>query len=252
MRRYYSLLALGFLFFILFLQNCNLAIGLTTQINDAENDVYFLNSADYSIKKTSLHDEIDIKTLSINGQNINLTFYGNVSTWYETENITNGAIIALYDDFDWDYYKTNRTVPFPYYGIQYRNWSFYLGGLPSMDFDVYLSYFQDEYNEFFWNGTHFVEDLDEAISIGYATEKSIVATVPSDGFEILDNCTILTQSIYSEIFGFFEVQIYTDIAPEKFNLFITSESSIPGFDILIFICTILGITLIIMKKQMKK
>jgi hypothetical protein len=235
------------------LQNSYFAFGLTIEVNDAENDVYFTQTGMFTVSKTSLHDEIDIKTLSIDGQDINLTFYGDISDWINTENITTGTLVGLYEDFDWEYFETNKQTPFPYYAIQYTNWTTYYYSPPSVGYDVFLVYY-DNKSAFpmFWNGSTFISDETDAMSIGYVTQKSIVTTVPLGGFEILDNTTYVAQSIFIETFGFLEMDIYTDLAPEKFNPFRKSESKIPSYNIPIFIISILGITIILMKLQIKK
>ena len=186
------------------MQNSYFALGLTIEVNDAENDVYYVKQDfELTIKKTSLHDEIDIKTLSIEGQNVNLTFYGNISSWVTTENVTTAAVIALSNDFDWDYYNANLSLPLPYYAIHYVS-------LPSIGYEVCLVYFQNDQEVpiLFWNGTAFTSNKTDAISIGYTTQKSIVAFVPAGIFTILDNSTYIAQSAYVE---FLNGILYTDI-----------------------------------------
>jgi hypothetical protein len=227
------------------LQNSYFALGLTIEVNDAENDVYYVKQDfELTIKKTSLHDEIDIKAISIEGQNVNLTFYGNISSWITTENVSTAAVIALYEDFNWDYFKANLSVPLPYYAIYYIS-------LPSVGYGVFFTYFQNDQEApiLFWNGTALTSDETDAISIGYTTLKSIVAFVPSEIFTILDNSTYIAQSAYIE---FLNGILYTDIAPEKFNLFRETEPTIISYNLLFIISVLLGITLILIKKTGNK
>lgn len=246
---YYSLAFLSILLLSLTQQTFTPVVGLNTYVDDAENDVYYVSvTADgESIKKGDYHDEIDIVKFKINAQNLNLTFAGNINDWEGVGDVATGAIMVLHPNFDMEIYKEGN-MTYPYYAVYYDNWSQSLGY--RVIFAYVYEYLGDEDSEF-WNGSGWVMGEDDALPIGTASGKSIIADVPPEAYNITNNTTYIAQSIHIK-YSPNEIKAYIDIAPEEYMLLEETEELIPGYNLFIVVGVLVGISLIIIKKQVKR
>jgi len=240
-RIYYIFAVLSIVLLSLTLQTFTPVLGLNAIETDPENDVYRIHVTEsgQDIKKGDYHDEIDIVKLEINGQTVNLTFAGNIADWQYNDTVETRAMIILHEDF-----TSLEDMTYPYYAIWYYNWTFY--GLGYRVFLIYETEFDSEY----WDGSGWASSEDLAVDIGSASDKSIVANVPSGAFIIPDDITFLAEGMHMEIISFSEIIGYADIAPNKYDP-LASEDKIPSYNLFIVVGLLFGISLIIIKKQIK-
>ena len=249
-RIYYIFAILSILFLSLTFQTFTPAVCLYASVDDAENDVYYvsLTAEGENIKKGNYHDEIDIVKFEINNQNLNLTFAGNINDWEGAGDVKTGAIMVLHPNFDMELYKEGN-MTYPYYAIYYDNWSQSLGY--RVIFAHVYEYLGDEDREF-WNETAgWVSNNTLALDIGSASDKSIIANVPPEAYNITNNTTYIAQSIHIK-YSPSEIKYYIDIAPEEYMLLEETEEVIPSYNLFIIVGVLVGISLIIIKKQIGK
>ena len=246
-RVYYMFTILSIILLSLTLQSITPVLGLNVIITDPENDVYRLHVTPSSqdVSKGDYHDEIDIVKLEINGQFVNLTFAGNIADWESNDSVQTEAEIMLHENFTGSYMES--LMIYPYYLIYYDNWTnFELG---------YRVFFvlkiEDSPWRLFWNGSEWVADEDEAMDIGSASDKSIVANVPPGAFVIPDNITYIAASGCNEAIGMYEMIGYSDIAPNKYDPLASNGGEIPSYNLFIVVGFLVGVCLIIIRKQIK-
>ena len=247
---YYSLAFLSILLLSLIQHTITPVVGLNTTVNDAENDVYYvsLTAEGENIKKGNYHDEIDIVKFEINNQNLNLTFAGNINDWEGADDVITEAVMVLHPNFDMELYKEGN-MTYPYYAIYYDNWSQSLGY--RVIFAHVYEYLGDEDREF-WNETAgWVSNNTLALDIGSASDKSIIANVPPKAYNITNNTTYIAQSIHIK-YSPSEIKYYIDIAPEEYMLLEETEEVIPGYNLFIIVGVLVGISLIIVRKHIKR
>ena len=118
---YYSLSFLSILILFLAFQNVVLVTALTETKTDSVNDVYlFPHSYIMPTKQGDFLDEIDIIQYSINGQDINITFEGDI----EAISVNNTWItvnLFLFETFD----PKNDTWNQLQYSVFYENFTGY-------------------------------------------------------------------------------------------------------------------------------
>ena len=243
-RIHYIYAVLSIVLLSLTLQTFTPVLGLNAIETDPENDVYRVHMTESSqdIKKGDYHDEIDIVKLEINGQTVNLTFAGNIADWQFNDTVETRAIIVLHEDF-----TSLEDMTYPYYAILYDNWTYY-----ELGYRLFLTY-ETEFDSEYWNGSGWASSEDLAVDVGFASDKSIVANVPSGAFIIPDDITFLAQAMCAEfIVMFIEMIVYTDIAPNKYDPLASSADQIPSYNLFIVVGVLVGISLIIIKKQIGK
>ena len=252
-KKNYSLLIFFWIVLLFFtFQNIPLVKGLDAIIFDAENDVFLI--VDDSVIQGDYHDEIDIVKLEFHGQDINLTFVGNTSDWkfsFVNENniIDTLIVIMFYENFD----MSSDAMIFPDYYVYCRNWTGL--GFEIFFINITVEIIDDDVaflNLYFWTGVNWSEGQDQAVNIGIISNKSMSAHIPTEAYIIPDNLTYIAISMIMEIKDFNDVVLYLDIAPEEYAPFDTSNGSIPSYELFLFICAMIGISLIIIRKAIRK
>ncbi|MFX1409174.1 MAG: hypothetical protein ACFFA6_02390 [Promethearchaeota archaeon] len=251
-RIYYILAILSILSLSLTVQTFTPVVGIYMSVDDPENDVYYIHitETDYEMTKGNYHDEIDIVKLNITGQFFNLTFAGNMADWVVGTGPYMAALIMLHPDFPG--FEQEQT--FPYYLILYENHTVTGTGDEYLGYHVFFTYVIDEYNQLYWNETTgWVSSNTLALDIGSASGKSIIADVPTNAYTIPDDVDIIATSVRSEfLFYTDEIFEYLDIAPNKYDPFAGNGDEIPSYNIFIVVGVLFGISLIIVKKHIKK
>lgn len=252
-KKNYSLLIFFWIVLLFFtFQNIPLVKGLDATIFDSENDVFLI--VDDSVIQGDYHDEIDIVKLEFHGQEINLTFAGNTSDWkfsFADENniIDTLIVIMFYENFD----MSSGDMIFPDYYVYCRNWTglgfeiFFINiTVEIIDDDILFPRF------YFWTGENWSEEQDQGQDIGLISDKSMLASIPTEAYIIPDNLTYIAISMIMETKDFNDVVLYLDIASEEYAPFDTSNGSIPSYELFFFIYAMIGISLIIIRKAIRK
>ena len=209
------------------------AHGIDATISDAEDDV--LQECTSGNTAGDYHDEIDIIKLTITGKNVNLTVAGNLAKWNSSYY---GSIIfseTFYPsdgaDFSW--------TP-PYFSIDWNNYS---GSIEvTLERGYSLGGGNFAYEE--WNGTGW-EDRTTATAANIViavTEHSIISYIP-DQVETIPSSMRAMASTLISIYGSCD---YKDITPIP-----SSAQNIPSYNLFILICTMTGISIILVKKHEK-
>lgn len=105
---------------------------------------------------------------------------------------------------------------------------------------------------YFWTGENWSEEQDQGQDIGLISDKSMLVNIPIDAYIIPDNLTYIAISMIMETKDFNDVVLYLDIAPEEYAPFDTSNGSIPSYELFFFIYAMIGISLIIIRKAIRK
>ena len=247
-KKYLILMILGFVFFFLSMQNFTFVFGITDTINDPENDVVkdFYHPGDY-------FDEIDITKLEVNDDILTLTVAGLLSDWegyYYSEQ--KEAQIILIDNFDFDLYKKSGNISFPYYTITYTNWT------STIDFDVFFVKHLSETSKVYWTGSDYSSNENSAMSIGTGVDSSIEGNLSKTDYTITTNTTYFATTSCVTMTMVDEgvvIHFYFDFAPDEylFNPFDTGDGKgIPGYELYIFLTTVLGISIFLIIKRIKR
>lgn len=248
-RKYSILMVLGIILISLSFQNLTFVTGIDISITDPEDDVYkdLFYPGDY-------FDEIDIIKLEVNGQITNLTVAGYLSDWegdYYSEQ--KRAQVMIFEDFDMDLYKKTGNYSYPYYSVDYQNWTITFDELKVFfikHIDEYYSH--DEY----WTGSGYSPNEIDAQSIGYGSGSSIIGNVSNTDYIIPDNATIfaITTCVTLELIeDTIYIHFYFDFAPDEFNPFKTGDGDkIPGYNLWIVAAAMIGISIYIVIKRMKR
>lgn len=246
-RKYYILMFLVIVLISLSFQNLPFVAGIDISITDPEDDVAkdFFHPGDY-------FDEIDIVKLEVHGQITNLTVAGSLTDWegeYYSEQ--KRAQVLIFEVFDMDYYQETANFSYPYYSIDYQNWTI------SFDYlDVFFVKYIDEDNEEYWTGAGYSPNEVDAQSIGYGSGSSIIGNVSNTDYIIPDNATIFAltmcatlETIDSTIY----VHFYMDFAPDEYNPFERAGGDeIPGYNLWIVAIAMIGISIYIITRRLKK
>ncbi|MFX1409886.1 MAG: hypothetical protein ACFFA6_06015, partial [Promethearchaeota archaeon] len=151
------------------------------------------------LSKGDYHDEIDIVKLEINGQTMNLTFAGNIADWESNDVFQTEAQIMCHENFTGSYLES--LAVYPYYLIYYDNWTQH-----ELGYNVFfVQKIEGSPWMLFWNGSDWVEDDREAMVIGSASDKSIIASVPPGALVIQESLTIIAASGCNEAIGMYEM-----------------------------------------------
>ncbi|MFX1322883.1 MAG: hypothetical protein ACFFAQ_14695 [Promethearchaeota archaeon] len=246
-RVYYIFAVLSIVLLSLTLQTFTPVVGLNVILTDPENDVYCIHYTEsgQEISKGDFHDEIDIVKFEINEQTMNLTFAGNIADWQSSDSldlsVETWAIILLHPDF-----QGFDIQSYPFYEIIYHNETIYL-----LDYRMILTYVT-EFDEEYWDGSGWTSDINLAVDVGSASGKSIIANVSTDALNITEDLTFIPQSTcYNSLMLQDEIIVYADFAPNKYDPF-ASDDEIPSYNLFIVVGVLVGISLIIIKNQIKK
>ena len=206
------------------------AINYTT--SDVEDDV--LRDGD---TVGDFYDEIDIVKLSITGRNINFTVAGNLANW----NYSYVGKIYFSQGFTVD--ASNNVVwrP-PYYVIDFENKTGPIEAFLEKGYSIGGNNFAYEQ----WNGTGWENrtTATPANILVEVTEHSVICYIPDAVEEIPSNLKAVGKTRMSTFDPDFN--IYSDVTPIP-----TADTSIPSYNLLILIGTMIGISIIIIKKYKK-
>jgi hypothetical protein len=246
---YYSLSFLSILILFLAFQNVVLVTALTETKTDSVNDVYlFPHSYIMPTKQGDFLDEIDIIQYSINGQDINITFEGDI----EAISVNNTWItvnLFLFETFD----PKNDTWNQLQYSVFYENFTGYFTAY--FVFNEPTSYLDGNvlgYLHLFWDGDSFEHNVLTAISIGNASGNSIAVEIPLNAFNVSKAVASYVESQYGNFLDPRYENWYMDYCPNAFSEYsVHGGRGIPSYNVFIFILSIIGISLILLKKQIK-
>ncbi|MFX1417358.1 MAG: hypothetical protein ACFE9N_00410 [Promethearchaeota archaeon] len=229
--------------FLLLIQSFSPVNGLIEAKIDPENDVYYFHNQ--NVQQGDFHDEIDIVSLEINGQNLNLSLAGNINGWVNNDTVDYIAHILLVENFEIDSYKQGE-LPYPYYIIRYVSLPYYYSG-----FKVLLYKMIGFLDFLFWTGSGWSTNPDLAQEIGSISANSIIANVPIGAYTIAEDITFFA-IIEHMIFGS-DTIYYMDIIPNEYSLWSVSvPESILSYNIFILTGLLFGISIIIIKNMMKE
>ena len=155
----------------------------------------------------------------------------------------------FYENFD----MSSGDMIFPDYYVYCRNWTglgfeiFFINiTVEIIDDDILFPRF------YFWTGENWSEEQDQGQDIGLISDKSMLASIPTEAYIIPDNLTYIAISMIMETKDFNDVVLYLDIASEEYAPFDTSNGSIPSYELFFFIYAMIGISLIIIRKAIRK
>lgn len=201
--------------------------------SDKEDDV--IRDCDSEVDIGDFHDEIDIVKITIAGKNINLTVAGNFGYW----NNSHFAAIHFSNRFMAQENSTEFTWTPPCYVITCKKDN---GGFKVTLERAYSLGFGDFVYEA-WNGTGW-EDRGTATAANIftsTTEHSIIIDIPTAVEPIPADMKVLVWTRYL-------VSVnckYHDFAPQLSSF--QEEDTISSYYIFILICTMIGISLIMIK-----
>ncbi|MCK4284633.1 MAG: hypothetical protein KAX18_00445 [Candidatus Lokiarchaeota archaeon] len=215
-----------------FLPNVH-AINYTT--SDAENDV--LRGCDPE-DTGDYYDEIDIVNFIVTGRNINCTVVGSFADWddnhYGTVSFSSGIQVSSHNGL-----VTNL----PTYVVEWENNS----GPIEATLEKHYSLGGGNYGHDVWNGTGW-EDESTATAANIVvdvTNHSVISYIPDAVEEIPSNMKVICKThlwIYSPT-----ICAFSDVTP----LPSSDAGGIPSYNLFILICTMIGVSLLIIKKYKK-
>ena len=251
-KKLYALSFLSFLLILLTLQNLPRVIGLTETKNDPVNDVYYFpHNSIIPTNKSDYKDGIDIIRLDLDGQYVNVTFEGSLEAlsvadeWLECSIFFYETYDPLIDSYDQRQYSvTYKSIP-----------------PDSLNYNVYFIYWEPNfgYSLKYWNGTSFEYNAFAGISIGNVTGNLLTAEIPPLAFTVLDNVTYYVESQWGNLMDPKYTSWHADCCPDAFSDYLEpsdgdgdgGDDAIPGYDMLILIGAIIGISIILLKKRSK-
>jgi hypothetical protein len=204
--------------------------GLNYTVFDPEDDVF--QDCDTAENTGDYHDEIDIVELTVAGQYVNLTVAGNLANWnssyfgevFFAQSIMVGA------------YNSILFSP-PYYALDWGNES----GPIEVTLEKGYSLGGNNFAYEVWNGTGW-EDRITATPFNIAfdiTAHSVISYIPDGVEEIPSNMKVLGSTHIFIVSGCG----YSDLTNVP-----SSGGAVPSYNLFIIICTMLGISLLIIKK----
>ncbi|MFX1371518.1 MAG: hypothetical protein ACFFCE_06620 [Promethearchaeota archaeon] len=212
--------------------------GLNLNINDAENDV--IRNCGTGDDTGDYYDEIDIVKLIISGRNVNVTIAGSLAKW----NLSHYGSVIFSEWFRAVSAPSYFAYNVPYYAIDYDN------DIGSMVAKLEKGYpLNDEgYAYEVWNGTAWEDRFDMVGSpfniVDTVTNHSITFYIPDAVEELPSNMKAVVSNRFSKIFGNCD---FIDFTPLPSDHGINSDQWISSYDIFVLICTMIGISFIIIK-----
>ena len=153
---------------------------------------------------------------------MNLTFARNIEEWengngYGVNFVKTFARVYLFENFSSSLVKEGEPF-YPDYYISCNDWT------GSSDLDVFFI----KINETilfrgFWTGTNWSETVEQAKPIGFISNKSIIATIPTDAFNLSENVTIFALSVVWDHEWDSPIESYIDVAPEELTFIVVDS-----------------------------
>ena len=204
------------------------AINFTT--SDAENDV--LRGCDPG-DTGDYYDEIDIVSFNVAGRNINCTVAGSLAKWnnshYGTASFSSGIQVSP---------QNGLVTSIPLYVVEWEN--------KSAPIEATLEKLYSSGGHDVWNGTGW-EDESTATAANIVvdvTNHSVISYIPDAVEEIPSNMKVICKThlwIYSP-----SICSFSDVTPLP-----SPDTGIPSYNLFILICTMIGISFVIIKKYKK-
>ena len=249
-KKLYALSFLSILLIVLILQNVPQGIGLTETKNDPVNDVYYFpHNSILPTGKGDYVDGIDIIRLDLDGQYVNVTFEGSLEAisvadeWLQCSIFFFETYDPLISNFDqWQYSVTYKSIH------------------PTEPYYVYFIHYipNSGYTSDYWNGSGWSSSGLDGVSIGNVTGNLLTAEIPPLAFTVLDNVTYFVESQWGNFLDpKYNTSWHVDYCPDEFSDYLEAfdgdggDDAIPGYDMFIFIGTIIGISIILLKKRSK-
>lgn len=208
--------------------------ALNLNINDAENDV--IRNCGTGDDTGDYHDEIDIVKLIVSGRNVNVTIVGSLAKW----NLSYYGSVIFSEWFRAVSAPSYFAFNVPYYAIDYDNDTGSMVGKLEKGYPLDGGGYAYEV----WNGTAWDNMYDMVggpINIVDTVTKHTVTFYIPDAVEELPN--IMKAVVSNRFSGSCE---FIDFTP------LSSDQGIPSYDIFVLICTMIGISFIIIKKYKKQ
>ncbi|MFX1503798.1 MAG: hypothetical protein ACFFDH_22745 [Promethearchaeota archaeon] len=223
----------GILVFFSILNFLPVAHGINFTTSDAENDV--IRNCGTGDETGDYHDEIDIVNLIVAGRNVNLTVAGNLAKW----NASPYGSVIFSSRFMSNPAPTYYMWTAPYYAIDYDNDTGSMIATLEKGYSIGGGNFAYEV----WNGTAWEDRIGgNPINIVVSvTTHSILCYIPDGVEELPSNMKALA---VTRVFGI--SCGFIDLTP------IPSDQGIPSYDVFVLICTMIGISFIIIKKYKKQ
>ncbi|MFX1494153.1 MAG: hypothetical protein ACFFBZ_07725 [Promethearchaeota archaeon] len=210
-RKFYTLIFLCLILFLISFQYIPVVKGLTESFSDPQNDIYKVELATGNVEIVSSHDEIDIVNITLDGQYTKVTFAGNITGY--------GMNCSIYF---FEHYNPNNVI------VEYMvNYSNYTGKGLNVIFIKYTPV-NDTFVMEFWDNTNWTTSKTSAEFIGNSSDYAIEATIPISALLIHDNITWFVVSTY--IIGGYG---YLDCAPDSYCQI--GENGFPINQIILFI-----------------
>ena len=231
-KRYISLAVFGLFILLSVISILPVVNGYDYIFDDEEDDVYQYCVDTEETVIGDFHNEIDIVNLNITGKYVSFTVAGNFSDWGGSHS----AELVFSENF-----KSSGPLYFiwtiPFYRLEF-DYSFV-----SLE-KAYIS--GETCVHEVWNGIHW-ENSSTATPYNILSEVSqhlISATIPEDVEEIPSSMKCLLFSY----FGGYPCS-YADYAPARPTS--GGEEEIPGYNVFLLICVMIGISLLLVIKRNK-
>ena len=209
------------------------AYAIDYTVSDAENDV--LRDCATSEDTGDYHDEIDIVELNVTGQYVNITVAGNLANWnssyFGSIYFSPRFTASEFNDLLWTT---------PYYIIDFENESGPIEAFLERGYSLGGNNFAYEV----WNGTGWEDrNTGTAVNILYAiTSHSVVSYIPDGVEEIPSSMKVVAKT---------RILIFSSCNYSDITSIPSSGGGVPSYNLFIIICTMVGISLIILKKHKK-
>jgi len=203
------------------------------RITDVEDDV--LRYACDTEETGDFFDEIDIVELNVAGKNINVTVAGNFTSWGSSHY---GTVI-----FSPIIYPDGMTYGYPYYKVEFENRSGPIEATLEKGYQLSINTVANEV----WNGTGWEAQntATPATIVVDVTEHSVISYIPDAVEEIPSTMKVLARThLYNHSDPTCLFSDVTRIPPSV-------DTGIPSYNLFILICTIIGVSFIIIKKYKK-
>ena len=238
-KRNLFLAVFGILVFLSLIYILPVANGYDYIFIDAEDDVYRYCESTDETDVGDYHDEIDIVKLNITGKYVSLTVAGDLGDW----NSSHWCFLTFSEafipwggplDFAW------RA---PYYRLEFENDTSFFVTL-----ERGYSLGGNEFAYEVWNGTGWEDRVTAtpANILSEVSQHSIIAYIPDAVEEIPSNMKCLLNTRYSP--PPFNCT-YADFAPALPSS--GGGDKIPGYNLFLIICGMIGITILLVMKRNK-
>ncbi|MCK4284634.1 MAG: hypothetical protein KAX18_00450 [Candidatus Lokiarchaeota archaeon] len=207
--------------------------AINFRITDVEDDV--LRYACGTEDTGDYFDEIDIVELIVAGKNINVTVAGNFASWGSSHYGT--VIFSPYIHSD------GTSYGYPWYKVHWENKSGPIEATLEKGYQLSINTFAYEV----WNGTGWEAQNTgtPAIIVVDVTEHSVIAYIPDAVEEIPSTMKVLART---HLYNWSDpVCMFSDVTRIPPSV----DNGIPSYNLFLLICTMIGVSLIIIKKYKK-